>query len=87
MGQPPSVQLLPAHIIRQFRDALGIGFPQHVQVIDVVGFKRGIGFQLSMPIPFFRLNGQKVVCAIFNGLLYPLGPIFLPPRRRRRRDR
>ena len=42
-------QLASADVVGELGDALGIGFTQDVQVIDVVGFEGGVGFEFALP--------------------------------------
>ena len=67
--------LLLQNVARSFRHALRIaGAQQHVQD-DVVGFERGIGFQLAAPVTLFVLLGKEAVAGAVNGRSHPADEI------------
>ena len=74
------------HIIRQLGDALRIGLSQYVQVIDVIGFERGVCFEFALPVSLFRLKGKEVIRATLNGFFQARSPLLLLPGQRRGRD-
>ena len=75
-----------ADIVGQLGDALGVGFAQNVEVVDVIRFQGGIRFQLALPVPLVGLKRKEVIGAAFNGFLKALRPILLLPWGLRRCD-
>ena len=78
-------QLALADIICELGNALGIGLAQNVQVVNVIGFQSGIGFEFALPVALLGLKRKQVIGAAFYGLLEALRPIPLLPWDRRRR--
>jgi hypothetical protein len=56
-----------------------------MEIIDVIRFQGGIGFEFALPVALFRLKRKKVVGTTLDGLFKPLNPVLLLPRDRRRR--
>ena len=84
---PAAIGELPAaHVICQLGNALGISLAQNVQVIDVVGFERGVCFEFALPVSFLCLNGKEVIRAALNRFFQARSPLLLLPRQGRGRD-
>ena len=69
MFQPPSGSCLCANVVRKLRCFFGFQLAKNVQVKDVVGFQRGVRFQLGPPVAVLRLRGKQPVRSARDGLL------------------
>ena len=72
-------QLTAAHIVDEFGDTARFGSAKNIEVINVIGFECGIGFEFPEPIAFLRLKREKMVRAVFDGLLERASQLFFLP--------
>ena len=77
-------QLALADVVGQLGDALRISLAKNVEVIDVIRFQCGIGFEFTLPVALLGLKRKEVVRAALNRFFEPLSPVLLLPRDRRR---
>ncbi len=73
------------NVVGELGDALRLGFTQNEEVVDVVGFEGGVGFEFALPVAWFRLKRKQVIGAALDGL-FQARPILLKQRHGRRRD-
>ncbi len=68
INPPASVLILMFHdVARRLGHALGIARSQKDVQENVVGFERGVGFQLAAPVAFFVLLGEEAIARAVNG--------------------
>ena len=72
-------ELAATNVGGKLGDAIGIGLAEYEEVIDVVGFEGGVGFEFAEPVAFFGLEGQEVVCAALDGAFEALSPALFTP--------
>src|SRR6266481_3202785 len=79
-------QLSAANVVGELGDALRLGFTQNEEIVNVVGFEGGVGFELALPVAWFRLKRKQVIGAALDGLFQARRPVFFKKRHGRRRD-